>query len=463
MFRFKNCRPVWALIVLLAIVRQSFGDTQTWTGNAHDVRQITTITAGGTWLNTETATMTINGKDIVVTLVGDEATTAVATGLKNAWMASSRLDGTGTPDVTSNVGGQEFGEFSEVTATASGSVVTLTANEAGIPFVVTVAETSATGTLTPATPQAATGKQFWNNADNWDTGAAPVDDDVVVFRYPGLHCRYGLANGSLEVTVNWYHSADGELGLPPINIENPAKPYKEYRQQYLRLDDSGAGTNIAHRIGLGQAGRGSSLINLKHSTVKCSPVIDKTGEPLASRPATYALNICCTANTSTISILSGSVDFGSQDGGTSAFVSFNQQDGNSRGINALHTAGAYGEVTGGTMVLGGSGAIATFDIRGGKVRIENQTGTISLLRVYGGVCDYASTATVSGLLVHGGTLDARSDVGDFAVTVGSIYLGSKYLDPYSRTVAPNDFQLFVEPSADLQFGANASDGMQIIP
>lgn len=463
MFRFKNCRPVWALIILASLIGRAFGDVQTFTGNAHDVRQITTLTVAGTWLDTQTATMTINGKDIIVTLVGDEATTAVATGLKNAWMSATRLDGSGTPDATSNVGGQEFGEFSEVTATVSGSVVTLTANTAGVPFTVTVSETSAAGTLTPATPQAADGKMFWNNADNWDTGAAPANDDVVRFIYPNLHVRYGLPNNSLEVTFDHYHSANGEIGLPAININNSSKPYKEYRQQYVRKDDAGTGTNIADRFGRGQAGTGSPLINIKQSTLKGSPVVYNTGQPLAPRPGTYALNLCYTANTSTINILNGSVDFGSQDGGTSAFVSFNQQGGNSRGIDALHTAGAVVEVSGGTAVIGGTGAIATMDIRGGTVRLEGQTGTISLLRVYGGICDYASTATITGLLVDGGTFDARSDAGDFAVTVGSIYPGSKYLDPYSRTDAPADFQLFVEPSGDLQFGADVSNGLQIVP
>lgn len=462
MFRFKNCRPAWALIVLLAIVRQSWADTQTFTGNAHDVRQITTLTVGGTWLDTETATMTINGKDIVVTLVGAEATTAVATGLKNAWMSATRLDGSGTPDATSNVGGQEFGEFSEVTATASGSVVTLTANEAGVPFVVTVAETSATGTLTPATPQAATGKQFWNNADNWDTGAAPVNDDVVVFRYPGLHCRYGLPNGTLEVTVHWYHSADGELGLPPINIDNPAKPYAEYRQQYVRLDDAGTGLSAIHRIGIGQAGRGSSLINLKHSTLPCVPIVYNTGQPLSSRPGTYALNLCCTNNTSSLTINNGWVDFSSQDGGTSAWLQVDQNAGNSRGIQAIHTASSTLNVSGGAMLIGGTGAITTINVSGGTVRLESQTGTITTLNSTGGILECITAGTITTLYVNGGTFDA-TNASAFSVGTGTVYHGSRFLDPTGKMVVDTAFRLAFEPSDDLQFGANVNNLLGLSP
>lgn len=462
MLTFRNCRPVWALIVLLAIVRQSFGDTQTFTGNAHDVRQITTLTVAGTWLNTETATMTINGKDIVVTLVGDEATTAVATGLKLAWMSSTRLDGTGTPDVTSNVGGQEFGEFSEVTATVSGSVVTLTAIKAGIPFTVTVAETSVGGTLTPATPQVATGRMFWSNADNWDTGAAPVNDDTVVFKYPGLHCRYGLPSGTLEVTVHWYHSADGELGLPPINIDNPSKPYAEYRQPYVRLDDAGGGSSAVHRIGIGQAGRGSTLINLKHSTLPCVPIVYNTGQPLASRPGTYALNICCTNNTSSLTINNGSVDFSSQDGSTSAFLQVDQNAGNSRGIQAVHTAASTLNISGGTMLIGGTGAITTINASGGTLRLESQTGTITTLNLTGGTLECITAGIITTLYVNGGAFDATNASG-FTVGTGTVYEGSRFLDPTGKMVVNTVFRLAFEPSDDLQFGTNVNNLLSIAP
>jgi hypothetical protein len=246
--------------------------TKTFIGNAAAVKQISTITVGGTWLDTETATLTMNTKDLVLTLVGNEATTAVATALKEMWMASSRLDGTATTDATSNAGGQQFGEFSEVTATVSGSVVTLTANRPGVPFVVTVSETSATGTLTLATPQAATGPNFWDNADNWDTITVPANDDTVVFKDSNISVLYGLPNGSLEVTIQQWMSYTGEIGLPPVNITDPAKPYYEYRQRYVRLDDSGGGSDIAHRWGLGE-GFGSPLINVRHTAVKNSHIV----------------------------------------------------------------------------------------------------------------------------------------------------------------------------------------------
>lgn len=466
MYRFQNCRPVWALIVLFALLKSAAADTQTWIGNAHDVKQIDTITVAGTWAANDTVTLTINGKDIVVTIGSEVTTTQVASAIKNAWNASARLDGSGSPNASSNAGGQEFGEFSEAVATSSSSIVTITANTSGKPFTLAVTEaTVGDGTATEATSQAATGKHFWNNLDNWDTGAAPVNDDVLVFRDSNVSCKYGLPNGSLEVTIQQYQTYTGELGLPRVNVDNQPKPYFEYRQRYVRLDDAGGGTDIAHRFGIGQGGTGSPLINLRHTAVKCSPVVYNTGTPLGNRPGTKALNICATVNTSTLNILNGSVDFSSQDSQTTAFVIVNQALGDSSGIDGLYTVGAVAQVSGGRMLIGGSGAIATIYARGGTLRLQNQTGTITTLQIHGpGVVEYESTATLATLyLFSGGTFDARPAQAAFTVSNAGVYQGAKYLDPYARTVAPTNFFLYTDPSDSLQFGASITGGIQIVP
>jgi hypothetical protein len=434
---------------------------KTWIGNAAAVKQISTITVGGTWLSTETATLTINTKDLVLTLVGDEATTAVATALKEMWMAASRLDGTGTTDATSNAGGQQFGEFSEVTATVSGSVVTLTANRPGVPFVVTVGETSTSGTLTLATPQAATGPNFWNNTDNWDTTTVPVDDDVVVLKDSNVSILYGLPNGSLEVTFEHWMSYVGEVGLYVINTTDPAKQYYEYRQRYVRLDDSGTGTNIAHSWGMGE-GFGSPLINVRHTAVKNSHVVYNTGRPHPSRVGTKSLNICSTVNTSTLNILNGSVEWGAQDGQTSAFVAVAQTAGDSRGVNGLHTTGVV-KCNGGQMLIGGTPTIFSVDVRGGVLRMEGQTGTISTLTTHKSATTiYASTATITSNFVIG-TFDARPSLDAFTVTNGSVvYIGGTYLDPYQRS--SSEVLLACEPTeCTVLLGGGPGNTLTIAP
>ncbi len=428
----------------------------TWTGNALDRKQINTITVANTWAAGDTATMTINGKDLVVTVGATGTSTAnVAIAIKEAWESVTRLDGTATTDATSNAGGQEFGEFAEVAASVSGSVVTLVANKGGRPFTLTVTEaTVGTGTATGAVATTATGKNHWNDADNWDTGSVPVNDDTVVFRDTNISCRYGLPNGSLEVTMQVWMSFTGEIGLPSINADNPAQPYYEYRQRYVRLDDAGGGTNIAHRFGLGKDGTGPTLINLKHSTLKCSPIVYNTGPPFVSRVGTKALNICCTNNTSTLAISGGSVDYSSQDGSTSAFANFFQTGGDSRGVTAFNAASI--NISGGNALIGGTAGLGVVFVSAGNLRLENQTASITALTISdSGYVDYASTATITSMIISGGTFDARNSIAQFNIGVTSVYRGAKFFDPYRNRNITTSFSLFFDPSPDLLFGASA--------
>ncbi len=426
----------------------------TWTGNAHSVKQISTVTFAGTWAGTDTVTATINGKDLIVTCGTATTTTALAaTALKEAWEAATRLDGTGTTDSTSNFGGQEFGEFAEITASVSGSVVTLIGNKAGKPFTLSVADT-ASGSATGATAQSATGCNHWDNGDNWDGGSVPANNDTVVFRDSNVSCLYGLPNASLEVTLQVWMSFTGEIGLPRINADDPVRPYYEYRQRYVRLDDSGAGTNIAHRFGLGKDGTGPTLINLKHSTLKCSPIVYNTGPPFVSRVGTKALNICCTDNTSTLTIFGGSVDFSSQDGGTSAFVTVIQNGGSTRGVNAMYAnAGATVTVSGGDMLIGGTGIIGALQTRSsGRMRVENQTGTVSgVTALIGSIVEWAASGTITAATIFGGTLDLSNCPG-CTITTLTLYRGSKFLDPFAAMTVGANAYVYYDPTDGLALG-----------
>lgn len=450
---------VLTLAILLVAVQAW---AQNWIGNAAAVKQISTIAVANTWATGDTGTVTINTKPLTIT-VGTEATTAdVASAIAAAWNATTRLDGSGSPDASSNVGGSEFGEFAEVTASASGSVVTLVGDTAGKPFTFASSYvTAGTGTLADATTQPATGPNFWDNADNWDTGSVPVNDGTVTFRDSNVPCKYGVPQGSLEVTVHVYKSFSGTIGLPDVNTDNQSLPYQEYRDRFVELDDSGTGTNIAHRFGIGDDGTGCTLCRIKHTGVKCSPLVFATGTSQIS--GTKALNICCTDNTSTINILEGSVDYSSQDGGTSAFLYVTQTGGDSRGISAIATASATVDVRGGKMLIGGTGAINAINVGAGTLRLEDQTGTItSLIVSAGGTIDIASAATITTLTVNnGGTFDARSGAGSFTITNTLVYEGGAFLDPYRRIAIGSNFTVYFEPSASLQFGATPSTQINI--
>lgn len=438
--------------------------TLNWIGNAHSTRQISTVTVANTWAAADVATLTINTKDLVVTIGADVTPAQVARAIHDAWNATSRLDSEGATDATSNFGGQEFGEFAEATASIDDdalTVVILTAREAGRPFTLTVTETTGgSGTATGATAQAATGPNHWDNGDNWSIGSVPANDDTVIFKDSDVSVLFGLPNASKEVTIQQWQSFTGLIGLPAINRWNQSKPYAEYRQRYVRLDDAGSGSNIAHRFGIGQSGAGSPLINLKHSTVKCSPVVYNTGTPQIQ--GTKALNICCTTNTSTLNIINGFVDFSTQDGSTAAFLTVTQANGDSIGISGLHTTSAILTVAGGDLTIAG-GAIGSVIVRGGLLRVENQTGAITIMEIYNnGVVQYLSGATIATLVIFtGGTFDARGDAGGFTVTTVIYYPGGKFLDPYRRLTIGSAFNVYGDLLPELQFGASISSGITI--
>ena len=138
-----------------------------WTGNAVKVVDQYSVTIANTWAAADTCTLSINGLDLVLTIGTDVTTADVANALNAAINASSKDSGL-ISDETRNIGGQEIRELTEVSSTVSGSVVTVTANVAGLPVIFTVSQTTAgSGTATKAQTSTATGPNFFDNADHW--------------------------------------------------------------------------------------------------------------------------------------------------------------------------------------------------------------------------------------------------------------------------------------------------------
>lgn len=467
-------------LLLLLVAHPLAAATLHWKPVAVPIKQVYTVTMTDTWDPGDQIEAAIGNETLVVVIGSEDTTDNVAAAFANAWNATTRLTGATSPNATSNFGGAERGVFYEFEASYASNVVTLTARTPGKIFktvggtdYLTITDVG-DGTATLAEVQAASGPYSWNNAENWDTGDVPDNDDIVVFRDTNISCRYGLPVGSLEVTVITYQTFEGIIGNWDTNIDTPGKPYEEYRATHLVLDESGTGTNIAHLFGLGDAGNGSPLIRIAHSGVKCSPTVFNTGTPqqfqIASYPFTFPVNILsgrkalelsCSDNTSTLKLINGSVQIGLGGGVSSAFLTVEQTGGDLSAINAMHTTGASFTQAGGKAVLGGSGAIATVTCRSGEINVENQTGTVTNLLGYGGTIRYSSANTVTNLLLSGGALDLRKCPG-VTVTNGSIYPGSKLWDPY-RKISSNNFLIYFDLSPDIQFGGTANTPFVIDP
>lgn len=432
--------------------------TVTWRGNATNVPQIVTRTFNNTWATADTATVTINGNDMVVTLGTTQTAAGIAAAVAAAFNLSERLTATAGPadGSTSNVGGQTIPEFKEITASVSSATVTFTANTAGKPFTLTVTvDTAGTGDVTGETVvQAATGMNHWDNADNWDSGSVPANDDIVVFRDSDVSVKYGLPAASREVTFNVYQSFTGQIGLPRINNDanSAAGRYLEYRPRMVHLDDAGTGTNILHVFGLGE-GNGSPLINLRHDTLQCSVLVYNTGRP--SVQGDKALNIVCENTSSELTILRGSVDAGS-DFSASA------------GWNVIRVNNSQGQTS--DVRIAGADASNAVIVSGGQVAIENTTGitftqyggtidatgvnSAAAISLYGGVFKWSGSGTITAMTIDGGDFDARGGLSAFTVTNCTRRRGP-LRDPFHRATWSNAIQNFGGVT-DLDFGSNFS-------
>jgi hypothetical protein len=237
-----------------------------WKPAAADVSDIWKIAVGGTWANTETLTLTVAGQDLIITLGSSGLTTAnIANKIYLAVNATDYKEPL-LDNESRNTGGQAIPQMSELTATwVSASSDVYLFGPAGVPVTVSVAETSTSGTLTLTHPQTATGKHFWNNTDNWSGGSIPADGDDVWFMDSAVHCWFGLPAGTLTLaSLHVMQSFErGQLGLPPVNRFNPAKPYPEYRARFIVLDDTAPQTSV-FTIGEG-VGLGPSLANIDNT------------------------------------------------------------------------------------------------------------------------------------------------------------------------------------------------------
>lgn len=131
-----------------------------WATVATPVAEVNTLTIAGTWLATETCTITIDGLPLVVTIGSLVTTAQVATTIKQAWEGETITDGTATVSPTGGAADYPYAH-GRITATVSGSVVTLTGKHKGERWntntVMAATETSAGGTAVLASSIAAAG------------------------------------------------------------------------------------------------------------------------------------------------------------------------------------------------------------------------------------------------------------------------------------------------------------------
>ena len=416
--------------------------TRTLTGNAQAIHQRNTITIANTWATGDTITLSVNSKDLVVTIGALVTTAQVAVSLKQAFQSQSLTDTTAS--CLPLGGGTAIPELAEITASVSGSVVTLLADTAGVPFTITVTESTAgSGTATGAVAQAATGPEFFDAVDNYAEGVAPVTGDDMIWNRP-VSLKYALSQSAItlaSLTIGPAVIGSCQLGLLS---RNPAG-YEEYRATELAI-------GVTSLICNGTPG----LVKLNFGTVANTTTVNSTGGTLEANRSAFQLRGTNTGNV--LSVFGGDVGYAANNE-TAAAATINHNGGvlnvgtgvtglatvakldgtavincaatniSNTGGTLLHTAGAVTafKANGGTVTLASPSTITVCTQRSGTLVVSETAGAFTALNGVNGKCLYNGAGTIGTLSLandHDFSVDGSSAVltiSSMSVTGGPVF------------------------------------------
>ena len=397
----------------------------TWEGRLVARAQIDTVTVANTWATGDTATITIGGKALVLTVGTDTTVTQVALAIKEMINNVTEADQTGTGDHTFSA----TNDIVDITATSAAGVVTVTADTAGVPFTMTASEvTAGDGTATRAAGTANQSPNDANAAGNWSNG---VPTDIAIIKDSASSLKWNLdALAAVEMTsVTIESTFTGDIGLPPERVTAGAT-FAEPHEQYWQFKDI-----ATLKIGEGD-GTGSSRIKIdlsvgtNPSTVYVYLTAASSGgipSVLLKSPSGKNNILYNYGGSVGIAALAGEVaDFATitQSGSASELVigadAVNLDELNvSAGTVDCRIAYTAANITGGTVTVGGVGVPAITNIYGGTVTF-NSTATPTTVNLGGGTCTHngpaptnlnqtGGTVTINGpgamttLIVEGGT------------------------------------------------------------
>jgi hypothetical protein len=418
--------------------------TKRWTGNAIDVAQVTKWTVINTWATNDTATVGVNGKELVLTVGTASTVTDVAADI--VAMINGTAAGTGYSRTET---GDNVPELQNITAANVAGVITLTADDAGVPFTVTIEETvvAGSGEITAnGDTTAATGKNFFSDADNWSPNGVPVDSDDILFEDNSVSVLYGLSQGSLTPTsIKIKQNYTGEIGLPLTNTDDPANPYAEYRGDYLVIGNATDAKDIQIEIGEGD-GAGSGRLKIDTDDSEVSYSIVNSGPRADSSLPAILLQIF-DAN-STLEIDKGDVGVG-YNNSTLDMASIkvgwltDQIGDSSLVLNDGIDSPVQITQTGGSIALNGSGAyVTTLTIYGGETITGTEVTSMVIVTVEAGTFDYRGDGTITTLIVGS---DATATFGhnqqSRTVTNCSLYEGGTLRDPAKTVTWTNGIDL----------------------
>lgn len=412
--------------------------TKTWESGASPIAQANSFAFAGTW----------EADDLIRVIAGNKikdltaGSTTTATVVSNTDTNIDALDATDFPEIKGDING--------VTASSVTTTLTLTANEPGVPFTITLTPLEAGGggadlqtieggtTATAGTAVTANSGPFvYSTAANWSDGAVPAAGDTIHFNNASQSVLYGLSNAGATLTaMHVWQNYTGDIGLPRLNEQDAAFP--EYRTDYLTVDCS------ATTIGDGE-GQGSGRIKINNGTVQAAVTVIDTGAPAEADVPAFLWKGTHASNTFTAygNASCGIAFFG----GETATVATLTLDGNANVRCGLGVTLTTIDLNSGTLDVR-SNIGGTITLRGGTVTL-NGTATVAQMTCRGGTVVVKSTGTWSGntILSGDGVLDFSQAPGNITITNPIEMYG-----PNCRIIDPN--KRIVSLVVDFNEGAN---------
>lgn len=309
-------------------------------------------------------------------------------------------------------------EFTAFTwAAGTTTTFTATAVTAGVDSAIAVSRvTASTGTFAIATTVAATGPNFWDNVNNWDTGSVPAAGDTANVNLSLGSVLYALDQNTVTLAaLNIYTSSPTQntLGLPPVN----AAGYTEYMDQYLKIGATACKIDA-------DVGR----IKINFGSVATSTEVRRTGT--SPDQPTPAVLLKGTSTSNVLDVVSGSVGAAYYDGDSFAAATITVGSAGTlvlgSGVSTATTITSLG-------TLVSNGVFTTLYVVGGQAAVNGSPGATTI-DVSGGTLTCAFSGTAAAVLVGPGTLDATQDISARTFTDTTIRQGGQILDLPQATI-----------------------------
>ena len=374
--------------------------TRQWAGRAKARAHVVTIQVTAYDAAT-TYTFTIGGKSITALAAG--SVNATATALAAAWNAALET------------------EFAAITALATTDTVSLTADTAGIPFVVTKSVTGGTGTLGAVTTTVtAVSANHWATAVNWIEGVVPVaGDDVIVNQGPSI--LYDLDQNAVTLasfTMGLGFPATAEIGLAQnTNPQAPASGSPQYLDQRLKI-----GATVA------LIETNSRRVRLDLTPAATTVTVRDTGQPSVLTERALDLKVDNAGGSSAVYVLKGHVGINYLPGDSGTLADLN--------VSYRQSVSSDVSLVGGTSLT-----LTRLDQSGGDVLLQNgfvtvlktagvltvTAGAMTTLTHRGGTFYHDGTGTITTFLNEGIFLRRGFRAG--TITNTTLFAGSSTSDP----------------------------------